>query len=187
MKQISEMLIQSIETKPSEINRHSRPLTCSSFWKAIEFRTFHLKLDPVVLRNHLSEESYNHFLSLFCATTICTDKDFLPYIDVATKLFLDFVAKFGDGDNYSAFKGESNLVFSKRLIRGGYKLLQPIANRIQELETVEKLEAQVPKKEVELKHNILMLTDFWLDSSEKNGWIKDQRIFKIERIDEQER
>lgn len=208
LTQISEKLIQSRQTKPSEINRPSRPLSCTSFWKATEFRTFLLKLGPVVLRGHLSEEAYNHFLALFCATTICTCEDFLPYIDVAAKLFREYVDKFGDIygpenycynihslvhvtddvkhygvlDNYSAFKGESNLAFLKRLIRGGYKPLQQIANRIQELEAVEKLEAQIPTKPIELKNNILQLPDLRLDSSENNGWImtKDHRIFKIE-------
>lgn len=211
-KQISEKLIQSRATKPSEINRHSRSLSCWSFWKATEFRNFLLKLGPVVLREHLTEEAYNHFLALFCATTICSSKDLLPYIDVATKLFRNFEKKFGDIygdenycytvhnmihvtddvdrfgvlDNYSAFKGESNLAYLSRLIRGGFKPLQQIAKRIQELEAVEEFEELLPEKELELKNNILKFKDIRLDSSEKNRWIltKDRTIFKITSFSE---
>lgn len=210
--QISEKLIQSRETKPSEINRSSRSLNCVSFWKATEFRSFLLKLGPVVLREHLSKEAYNHFLALFCATTICSCKDLLPYIDVATELFKEFVTKFGDIygdenycynvhnlvhvtddvkrfgvlDEYAAFKGESNLAYLSRLIRGGFKPLQQIAKRIQELEAVEEFEELLPEKEVELKNNIVTFKDIRIDSSEKNRWIltKDRRIFKITSFSE---
>lgn len=206
-KEISEKLIESRETKPSEICRSSRSLGCLGFWKATEFRTFLLKLGPVVLRNHLSQEAYNHFLALFCATTICSCKDLLPYVDVATKLYKDFVIKFGSIygdencshnvhnlihvtddvnrygvlDDYSAFKGESNLAQLKRLIRGGYKPLEQIAKRLQELEAVEEFEELLPEKEIELKKNVLCFKDIRLDTSEKNRWIltKDRYIFKI--------
>lgn len=212
MKQISGKLIKTRETKPSEINRSARPLSCVSFWKATEFRTFLLKAGPVVLRDHLSEEAYNHFLAFFCATTICCSNDLLPYVEVAKKLFRDVTDKFGGIygyenycytihslihvtddvdrygvlDNYSAFRGESNLAFIKRLLRSGYKPLQQIARRIQELEAVETLETLIPKKEIELKKNILTFKDIRLDSSEKNRWIltKDRIIFKVKSFSE---
>lgn len=105
MNQISEQLLQSWQTKPAEINRPSRSLSCVSFWKATEFRTFLLKLGAVVLQNYLSRPAYNHFLALFCATTICCNPDFLPYLSVAEKLFTDFVDNFGDiyGDENSSY------------------------------------------------------------------------------------
>lgn len=207
MNLISEELIQSRQTKPAEINRPSRSLNCVSFWKATEFRTFLLKLGPVVLQNHLSQQAYNHFLALFCATTICCNPDFLPYLSVAKKLFKDFVDNFGDIygdenfsytshslihvtddvqhfgvlDSYSSFKGESNLAYLKGLIHGGYMPLQQLVKRLLEHESVENIESQVEGKEIELRDNILLMKGLRLDSSENNRWIltKDKRIFKI--------
>lgn len=103
IRQISEKNIKTRETKPSEINRSSRSLSCVHFWKATEFRTFLFKIGPVVLRDHLSEEAYNHFLAFFCATTICSSNDLLPFIDVAKKLFKDVTDKFGEIYGYENY------------------------------------------------------------------------------------
>lgn len=98
----------------------------------------------------------------------------------------DDVERYGVLDNYSAFRGESNLAFIKRLLRSGYKPLQQIVKRIQELEAVETLEALVPEKEIELNKNILKFKDIRLDSSEKNRWVltKDRVIFKVKGFSE---
>lgn len=211
--QISEKLIQAGKTKPAEINRPSRGLDCLSDWKATEFRTFLLKTGPVVMRGHLSEEAYNHFLALHCATTICCSESLLSYINVAKYLYKEFVDKFGEIyrdesysynvhsvihitidverfgvlDNFSAFPGESNLASIKRMLRGGFKPLQQIVNRIYERESVEMYQAQAqatlasaPQK-IGLHKDILTLKDLRLDSSEKNRWIltKNNCVVKI--------
>lgn len=204
--QISEKLVKAGETKPAEINRPCRSLNCITNWKATEFRTFLLKTGPVVLKDHLSEEAYNHFLSLHCATMICCTESLLPYKDVAKYLFNEFVDNFGDVygdenycycihslihitddierygvlDNFSAFPGESNLASIKRMLRGGYKPLQQIVKRIYERESVEMIVEAIPQK-FGLHKNILTLKDLRLDSSEKNRWIltKDFCVFKI--------
>lgn len=206
VKQISEKLVKAGETKPAEINRPSRPLDCISNWKATEFRTFLLKTGPVVLKDHLPEEAYNHFLALHCATTICCSESLLPYVDVAQYLFKEFVDNFGHIygdenycynihslihltddvkrygvlDNFSAFPGESNLASIKRMLRGGYKPLQQIVKRIIERESVEMIVEAVPRR-LGLHKNILTLKDVRLDSSEKNRWVltKDGFVFKI--------
>lgn len=210
IKQISEKLIRAGATKPSEINRACRGLGCLSNWKATEFRTFLLKTGPVVLREHLSEEVYNHFLALHCATMICCNESLLPYLNVAKYLYKEFVDGFGEIygpqnycynvhslihvhtdverfgvlDNFSAFDGESNLASIKRMLRGGYKPLQQIVNRIYEIESVERYQAMaeivVPEK-IGLHKNVLKLKNLRLDSSERNRWIltKNNGIFKV--------
>lgn len=210
IKQISEKLIRAGATKPSEINRTCRGLCCLSDWKATEYRTFLLKTGPVVLREHLSEEVYKHFLALHCATMICCNEYLLPYVNVAKYLYTEFVDDFGEIygyqhycynvhnlvhvtsdverygvlDNFSAFDGESNLASIKRMLRGGYKPLQQIVNRIYEMESVERYqvlaEIAVPEK-FGLNKNILKLKNLRLDSSERNRWIltKNNSIFKV--------
>lgn len=206
VSQISQKLLKAGETKPSEINRPSRPLDCISNWKATEFRTFLLKTGPVVLKDHLPEEAYNHFLALHCATTICCTESLLPYVGVAQYLYKQFVDNFGhiygDAnycynihstihltddverygvlDNFSAFPGESNLASIKRMLRGGYKPLQQIVKRIIERESVDMIVEAVPRR-LGLHKNILTLTGLRLDSSERNRWIltKDGFVFKV--------
>lgn len=198
--QISEKLVQAGHTKPSEINKPNRSLKCLGFWKATELRTFLLKTGPVVLREHLSEEAYNHFLALHCATTICCSKTLLKYLPVANYLFRSFNEKFGDiyghenytysfhsiihvaddverfgvFDSYSAFPGESNLGHLKNLIRGGYRPLQQVVKRLAEIDKCNELRQFLESVDIQkdgLDKGILRLKDVRLDSSEKNRWI----------------
>lgn len=198
--QISEIHKQAGVTKPSEINKPNRSLTCLSFWKATEFRTFLLKTGPVALHGVLTEEMYNHFLALHCAVTICCSQSLEKYVPVAKCLFSSFTEKFGEiygnenytysshsvihvtddvkrfgvFDNYSAFPGESNLGFLKNLVRGGHLPLQQVIKRIAERDSCEKiceLEDQQDVQREGLHKNILRLKGLRLDSSEKNRWI----------------
>ncbi|KAG4076860.1 hypothetical protein HA402_006570 [Bradysia odoriphaga] len=187
-------------TKPTELNKPTRSLKCLSFWKATEFRTFLLKTGPIVLRDHLTEEIYNHFLTLHCAVTICCSKSLLMYLPVANQLFRSFTERFGDlygdenktysihslihvtddverfgvFDEYSAFPGENNLGFLKSLVRGGHLPLQQVVRRIAEREACEKIcefEDIANNIKEELNGGVLRLKGLRLDSSEKNGWI----------------
>lgn len=198
--EISRKHVRAGATKPIEINKAPRSLDCLGFWKAAEFRTFLLKTGPVVLRGHLTEEMYNHFLALHCAVTICCSQSLQAYLPVAKQLFRTFTEKFGDLygednytysihslihvtddverfgvlDNYSAFPGESNLGFLKNLVRGGHLPLQQVVKRIAEKESLEKIcefEDIVNMKKEALQKGILCLKGIRLDSSEKNGWI----------------
>lgn len=207
--QISEKLLKAGQTKPSEINRPSRGLNCLSNWKATEFRTFLLKTGPVVLREHLTEQAYNHFLALHCATVICCTESLLPYVSVAKYLYKEFVDEFGEIygnenysynvhslihvtddverfgvlDNFSAFPGESNLASIKRMLRSGFKPLQQIVKRIFERESVENLSAEVSET-FGLHKNTLTLEGLRLDLSDRNRWIltKNNNIFKVKEF-----
>ncbi len=214
--EISKKHMQAGYTKPTEINKPNRSLNCLSFWKATEFRTFLLKTGPIILRGHLTEEMYNHFLALHCAVTICSSEYLKPYVPVAKRLFRTFTEKFDDlygaenstysihslihvtddverfgvVDNYSAFPGESNLGFLKNLVRGGHLPLQQVVRRIAERESCEKI-CEFEKKGIEkegLHKGIFRMKGLRLDSSEKNRWIltKNKDIFKITRICEKE-
>lgn len=200
---ISEKLIAAGKTSPTEINRPNRSLRCLSDWKATEYRTFLLKTGPVVLKGHLPEDAYNHFLALHCAVTICCSEPLLIYLPVANKLFREFnhrfgeiygeenytnsfhsiihvtddVERFGVMDSYSAFPGESNLGHLKKLVRGGNKPLQQIVKRLKEIEIFEDLFGDldaVDDRKEGLHKNILRLKDIRLDCSEKNRWILTQ-------------
>lgn len=200
IEQISRKHIEAGVTKPSEINKPNRSLTCFSFWKATEFRTFLLKTGPVVLRGHLSTEMYNHFLALHCAVTICSSESLQKYLPAAMQLFRMFTENFGDLygdenstysshsvihvtddvkrfgvlDKYSAFPGESNLGFLKNLVRGGHLPLQQVIRRISERDSLEEIcdfEETHSDEGKTLHKGILRMKGLRLDSSEKNQWV----------------
>ena len=67
MYQISEKLLKCTKFITTEIKRKCQSLGTIWLWKGAEFRTFLLKTGPIVLKEHLKSEAYNHFLSLDCA------------------------------------------------------------------------------------------------------------------------
>lgn len=203
--EISAKLQASGVTKPSEINIPNRSLHCLSFWKATEFRTFLLKTGPVVLRGHLTEQMYNHFLALHCAVTICSSEALKRYVPVAKSLFRTFTERFGDLygdcyrtysvhsiihvtddverfgvlDKYSAFPGESNLGFLKNLVRGGHLPLEQVARRIIERDLCEKIcefENSHGEEREGLRKGILRVKGIRLDDTEKNRWILTKNL-----------
>lgn len=200
VEQISKKHVRAGDTKPTEINRPNRSLNCLSFWKATEFRTFLLKTGPVVLRDHLTLELYNHFLAFHCAVTICCSEPLQKFLPVAKTLFRTFtekfsdlygnenytysihslihvtddVARFGVFDKYSAFPGENNLGFLKNLVRGGHLPLQQVIKRIAERDSLEKIcefEENRSTRKDGVEKGIFRINGLRLDSSEKNRWI----------------
>ena len=79
---------------PSEFARQPRSLIELAHWKAMEYRQFLLYTGPVVLRDVVTKEVYQHFLSLSIAVAIMLDTNddrrnaYLPY---ARKLITHFV------------------------------------------------------------------------------------------------
>lgn len=161
-KDISDItfsLKRADQSRPKELHRTIRGLDVFNFWKATEFRTFLLKVGPVVLYGKLSSIAYNHFLMLHCAITICSSSHFFKILKIAEKLLDEFVKLFaeiygsgsvtynvhslshlvadvryfGEIDTFSAFPFESKLGKIKSYIRGGNKPLQQVARRIVEL------------------------------------------------------
>lgn len=159
IEEISNWLQLSNKFKPVEIHRAIRKLDSLSFWKGVEFRTFLLYLGIVILKMHLPNDAYHHFLLLFCAVTICTSEFYHHHLDLADRLLHDYieqyitiygidsinsnvhnlchmvndVKKFGPLPNFSAYPFENRLGYIKRLLRNGNRPLPQIAKRLGEL------------------------------------------------------
>lgn len=91
---ISENLLSLRSDIPVEFARKPRETTYIKSWKATEWRMFLLYFGPIVLKDVINIQNYNHFLSLHVATTIllnpkmCSEPTLLDY---AKKLLLQFV------------------------------------------------------------------------------------------------
>ena len=148
---------------PSDFNRKPRSLEkAKRLWKAHKLRQFLLYSGPVVLRNALRDDLYNHFLNLYLAITIlvnpvlCKNNNYLNLSENLLKTFVknyqilygrenvsfnvhsllhivDDVRNFGPLDSYSAFRYENYIGKIKRLIRKGDKPLQQLARRLAEI------------------------------------------------------
>lgn len=159
ISEVSDILISCNETLPTEIHRAVRRLDCVRFWKGLEFRTFLLYIGIVVLKDNLLDAAYEHFLLLFCAVTLCSSNEYIQYLNIAERLFLDYiqgyiriygkdsigsnvhnlchvvddVRKFGPLPTISAYAFENHLGYIKRLLRNGNRPLSQIAKRLTEL------------------------------------------------------
>lgn len=144
---------------PFEIRRSVRGLNDLCNWKASEFRCFLHYLGIVILKEHLPKQYYTHFLYLFCATTICSSNLYTNFLDIAEKLYVEYVESFIDlyGSKYitsnfhnlvhvvddvrnlgvlptlSAYPFESALYTIKNLLRKGNAPLIQAAHRIKEI------------------------------------------------------
>ncbi|KAB0803680.1 hypothetical protein PPYR_00650 [Photinus pyralis] len=145
---------------PKEIHRAVRGLDTLAFWKGVEFRTFLLYIAPVILKDFLPVDVYQHFLMLFVAITICSSSRYSKYLKVAESLLekyidkyidiygldsitsnvhslchlVDDVERFGELETFSAYQYENKLYKIKRLLRTGNNPLAQAAKRIQEIE-----------------------------------------------------
>lgn len=149
---------------PREIHRAIRGLDCIGHWKGLEFRTFLHYVSIVVLKPILSPDVYEHFLSFFCAITICSSEAHSNLVDLANMLLMHFLDHFKDfyGEDYvssnvhnlshlvddvkrfgilpkfSAYPFENKLYQIKNLIRTGKNPLSQIAKRLSELNQISK-------------------------------------------------
>lgn len=94
--EITNVLISIQKTQPMEFNRPVRGLNVLRYWKGTEFRTFLLYVGPVVLRDFVSNEVYQNFLSLHCAVSICISNQYTKYLPIAGKLFNEFITEFAN-------------------------------------------------------------------------------------------
>lgn len=155
MTELSKKLLH-IKT-PREINRNARSLHIFKFWKGQEFRNFLIYFSIVVLKDHLAERYYFHFLKLFCAVRLASsDKHLNQNYGLIKLLFDDFVLefksiygpqfmtsnihnlvhiiedvqRFGPLHSISAYPFESNLGKMKDIVRTGQNPLKQIAKRM---------------------------------------------------------
>lgn len=85
-KRLSDRMVYYSKFIPSDFARKSRKIDELERFKATEFRLFLLYLGPVVLKNVLSRDLYDHFLLFHGAMRILLDKELFhqtKYIDLA--------------------------------------------------------------------------------------------------------
>lgn len=106
--QISSQLSLLKGAMPSEFARQPRSLVEVDRWKATEFRQFLLYTGPIVLKNVVSKEVYEHFLTLSIAVSILLETDGETrnfYLDYATQLLKYFVEQCNHiyGDTFAVY------------------------------------------------------------------------------------
>lgn len=79
---------------PREIHRRMRGLDCLGHWKGLECRSFLLYVGIVVLKDALPYTGYQHFLTLFCAVTICESPAFAHSLPLAREMLKHYVICF---------------------------------------------------------------------------------------------
>lgn len=91
---VSSMLIKINTEMPSDMHRAVRSLDSIKYWKGVEFRTFLLYVGIVVLKDTLCQTEYIHFLTYFCAVTICSCNVYKKFIPMAKQMFNAYVENY---------------------------------------------------------------------------------------------
>jgi hypothetical protein len=157
--EVSSSLVDLVPHIPSEFCRKPRSLREIDHFKATEYRTFLLYTGPLVLREFLPQEKYEHFLILSSAIHILiSPRSNLEWISFSEKLLYKFVSdtsrlyskefliynlhslihlandvrQFGPLDNISAFKFENYMQTLKKMTRSSNHKLEQVANRLAE-------------------------------------------------------
>ncbi|KAB0790543.1 hypothetical protein PPYR_05331 [Photinus pyralis] len=157
-QQISEVSQKHLSLQnqvPTEFSRKPRLLSDIKHWKATELRMFLFYTGPVILKESVTNEIYQNFMSLHVAVTLFSKSQNIDYAAELSKYFIqtfsllygeenishnvhnllhivDDVKMFGSLENFSAFPFENNMLFLKKLVRKGDRPLQQIVNRIVE-------------------------------------------------------
>ncbi|GBL68864.1 hypothetical protein AVEN_149116-1 [Araneus ventricosus] len=168
---LNQSLVDCSKYSPKEFQRKPRSLIEIDSWKATEFRCFLLYVGPVVLKDILLPDYYNHFLCLHLAIRIMLNEKLIEdYLDYAEELLCYFVKhcktlygeefvvynvhslvhlaedvrRYGSLNNISAFPFESYLGRMKKLLRTPHKPLQQICKRL--LESKDLYEHKIVRK-----------------------------------------
>jgi len=144
---------------PSDFVRKTREIQEVSRWKATELRLFLLYIGPIVLKNIISENCYNHFMTLNISMIILLSpnlQNYLPYAEELLEYFIktfeilygrehnshnihglshlcDDFKYYGPLDNCSAFPFENYMKELKSKIRKHEKPLEQVINRYSEI------------------------------------------------------
>ncbi|XP_063919114.1 uncharacterized protein LOC135134383 isoform X1 [Zophobas morio] len=163
VSKINNQLLLVKKHTPIDFHRKIRTLSDIKRWKAVEYRFFLLYCGPLVLKNILEKEYYQHFLLLHCSVFILSNEELLrkyflvakeaidKFIKLCPQLYDKFfvtynvhslshlhedVANYGPLENFSCFTFENYLGKLKSKIRGKTLPLGQIYNRLSELETI---------------------------------------------------
>lgn len=155
---VSEFLTTKCKM-PREFHRVVRGLDCLPHWKGTEYRTFLMYVGIVALKDHMSYETYQHFLTLFCAVTICESRRYSHLLQLASALFDDYiecfreiygeqymtsnlhnlvhlvdeVKMFGELQSFIAYAFENKIGNIKRMLRNGRNALPQVAKQTMEM------------------------------------------------------
>jgi len=159
VKDLSQKLVALSPHIPSDFSRKPRSVAEVLRWKATEFRQFLLYTGPVILREILSKNLYDHFLLLSVAIRILAcPKLAMTFCDYANELLRLFVSEagklygrevyvynvhclihlagdvknLGTLDNFSSFPFENKLGQLKKMIRKPQFPIQQIVYRLAE-------------------------------------------------------
>lgn len=189
INQINILLKRCNEFLPKEIHRKIRSLKHIHYYKGTEFRTFLLYVGIVVLKQHLPVSQYQHFLTLFCAVTICSSDKYKRFLPKAKELFVEYiekyieiyhianitsnvhnlchvvdnVVKFGNLNTIDAYKFENKLHHMKLQLKQCNKPLQQIARRTCESFESDIKRSSCPVKSVSAKNQMNANTFTYLE------------------------
>lgn len=182
--EISKRLEALASAMPQDFQRRPRSISEFGIWKGVEFRQFLLYTGPVVLKGILRKDMYENFLTLHAAILILINpklvKDTInvKFADSLLKSFVsnfakiygnryvthnvhntehiaEDVEKYGKLDNFSSFRFENHMSAIKKLIRKPNQVLQQLARRSSEIESVQSCVSHEPYKiqSLLLKHS----------------------------------
>lgn len=158
MREITNSLLKMKVNVTSDFSRKPRSIEEVGRWKATEFRQFLLYTGPIVLKNMLTDDCYEHFMALSVALRILLSLNYEQYVEYSKKLIAYFVQKFeelygrhfishnihglihlpddyyihGPLDHCSAFPFENYMKQLKKMLRKHEKPLQQVVRRYEE-------------------------------------------------------
>lgn len=186
---------------PSEVHRAVRGLDSLAHWKASEFRSFLHYLSIVILPEVMTNDALNHFLTLYCGITICSNGTYQHLLPLAKQLleyfvehYKDFygsgyitsnvhnllhltgeVEKFGPLMTFNAYPFENKLFMMKSMLRSGKRPLAQVAKRMEE--NTDEILCQkyngnkYPFVTTTNKRNVLNYEDFKISTKKKDSYL----------------
>ncbi|XP_053663436.1 uncharacterized protein LOC128712570 [Anopheles marshallii] len=160
LTELADFDIVEDTAQPCEVHRKPRQIKYAGFWKGSEYAFFFHYSSFIVLERHISPAEYQHFMLLFCATTLLSAKAHRAKWPLAEQMMEQFVkdyetvygvgymtsnvhnllhvhdevVRFGSLSAISTYRFENELQHLKRLLRSGWKNLEQAVNRISEFE-----------------------------------------------------
>lgn len=166
VEEISKSLLSLVKYVPCEFVRKPRHIREAKRYKATEFRQFLLYTGPIVLKNNLCQNKYDHFLTLHVSIRILLSNSLMPtmtdYVEKLMKHFVlsskliygpqilshnfhnllhltDDARKYGNLNLCSNFSSENYLQKIKKLLRTHNNVLSQIVRRLSEENTLQTL------------------------------------------------
>ena len=178
---ISNVMLRLSDHITYEFARRPRHLRYLKNFKATELRQLCLYTGVIVLKDYVSRAVYDHFVTFHVAMSIlsnplfCKIESWIAYAEKLNEKFVenfqklygrrylsynvhnmyhiaDDVRRYGELENFSAFKFENFIGHIKRLLRSGRQPLQQLMRRTAEIENNQKRVPSVfRKKECDLQ------------------------------------